>query len=129
MLIEMPFSPWQKWMFDFIKRIRNSGIVPVFAHMERYFEGSSFKYKKLFENECEIYMQFNSEVFLTWYGRGIVKKLLSIDGVKPVLGSDAHNMEERKPTIEKAQKIILKKFDGLFEKMQKNADCLLSGKC
>ena len=74
-------------------------------------------------------MQFNSEVFLTWYGRGIVKKLLSIDGVKPVLGSDAHNMEERKPTIEKAQKIILKKFDGLFEKMQKNADCLLSGKC
>ena len=129
MLIEMPFSPWQKWMFDFIGHIRSEGIVPLFAHMERYFEGGTFKYQKLFENEKEAYMQFNAEVFLSWFGRSIVKKLLSIEGVMPVLGSDAHNMNGRKPCIDKAEKIILKKFDGLYEKMKHNAAHLLSGNC
>ena len=128
-LLEMPFSPWQKWMFDFTEKIRQKGIVPVFAHMERYFEGSVFKYKKLFGNEKEIFMQFNAEVFLSWSGRGVVKKLLELDGVRPVIGSDTHNMTGRRPYMDKAQKNILKKFDGLFEKMEDNAAFLLSGKC
>ncbi len=128
MLLEMPFSPWQRWMFDFIKKIRRKGIIPVFAHVERYFEGGTFKYKKLFENEQEVYMQFNADAFLSWSGRGIVKKLLSIEGVRPVLGSDTHNLTGRRPYIDKAQRIILKKFDGLFGKMEYNAAFLLSGK-
>ena len=86
-LLEMPYSVWQQWMFDVVFKVQADGITPVIAHAERYCESLNlFKYKRFFEYE-NIYMQFNAESFLTMSGRRVVKAFADRD-VSMILGSE-----------------------------------------
>lgn len=109
-MLEMPFSPWQQWMFDVIKRTEAEGLTAVIVHPERYYEGKTlFKYKRFLEKE-DIYMQFNADSFLNIRTRSIIKKFLKNENVRPLLGSDAHGYEYRTPKIDQAKKKILSDF-------------------
>ena len=125
-LLEMPFFPWQQWMFDAVLRVRQMGYIPVIAHAERYAERMSlFKYNRFFEDDC-VYMQFNAHSFLSRFKRNIISELIK-KGASPVFGSDAHNLGVRKPCVDKAAKIIKSKFGGnLINRMDYNAEYLLS---
>lgn len=129
LLLEMPFGPWQQWMFDLIDEIKKRGITPVIAHAERYFEQSMFKYRRFFESGEPVYMQFNAESFTKFLQRRSIRRILK-ENVRPVIGSDAHNLESRCPKMDKAVKIIQsKRFDENFlNELENNAMCLLENK-
>lgn len=125
-LLEMPYGPWQKWMFDLICHIKSRGIIPVIAHAERYFEGSLYKYKRFFEADEAVYMQFNAESFVNIFQRRAVRQILT-ENVLPVLGSDAHDLKERRPKMDKARQKILSRFDKeLLSNAVNNARLLLN---
>lgn len=125
-LLEMPYGPWQQWMFDVVLRAEEMNLIPVIAHPERYYEGNSlFKYTRFFKME-KIYMQFNADTFLSMRGRGTVKKILKNETVLPIMGSDAHNKTWRKPKIEAANKKILRCFgEEIYRKFENNAKIIL----
>ncbi len=112
-LFEMPFAPWQKWMFDVFHKAEKNGFSCIVAHAERYTDGRSlFKYNRFFELE-NTYIQINADSFFSLFRRRIIKKFIK-KGAKILLGSDAHDTEVRKVEIERAGKIILSKFGEKF---------------
>ena len=125
-LLEMPYGPWQQWMFDVVLRAEKMNLIPVIAHPDRYYEGDSlFKYTRFFKME-KIYMQFNADTFLSMRGRRAVKKFLKNEAVMPILGSDAHNKTWRKPKIEAANKKVLSHFgEEIYQKFKNNAKIIL----
>lgn len=129
LLLEMPFGPWQQWMFDLIDEIKKRGITPVIAHAERYFEKSMFKYRRFFESGEPVYMQFNADSFAKILPRRIIRHMLK-ENVRPVIGSDAHNLGSRSPKMDKAEKVIRSRWfdEGFAEALENNARLLLANK-
>lgn len=103
-LLEMPFSPWQKWMFDAVDKLENAGLTVLIAHPERYYESKSlFKYRYFLKKE-KVFMQFNADSFLKLKDRRAVKRILKNKNIVFVLGSDAHGIKRRKPKVDKAMR-------------------------
>ncbi len=90
-----------------------AGYYPIIAHVERY--GCLHKKEKLVEELTKLgaYIQVNTETFLGGIFDGYTKyayKLIN-HGLVHFLGTDAHNMDSRKPVMEKAIKVLKKKAD------------------
>ena len=80
MLIEPPmFSEWTDWVYNSIRKLRDLGIEPIIAHIDRYNE----KYlKRLFENDY-VY-QINVSALTTFSGRRKINRFIGYHSV--VLG-------------------------------------------
>ena len=101
LLLELPFGPWDGMLFRDISAIANvRGIIPVIAHVERYM---SMQPSKILQRlwEQDVLFQVNAESLLTWHTRGKVKMLLA-EGAVQLLGSDCHNLTNRKPNLAQA---------------------------
>lgn len=109
LLVEMPFS---KWSGSEIKEVlslnENLGVIPVLAHIERF-----FSYQKnldwIYEfKDAGILMQMNAEYILGTFSSFKAMKLIKNHAVD-FLGSDTHNTTDRKPNLGPAISKISKK--------------------
>ena len=104
-LVEMPFFKWDRGVIEDILDLKEKqGLNPIIAHIGRYARCVDEKtFDKLLSND--ILIQSNAEFFTD---RKASKKALQMleDGRIHILGSDCHNMGERKPDLGEAMEII-----------------------
>jgi len=127
-LLEMPYSYWYDAIFDEIyKIIVKRGLIPVIAHIERYFIKKTNKeqYSKLFV--MDIVLQFNAVSFCSFNSRKRVKNIMKDNYELPfVLGSDCHDLGYRKTLYKKACHSIIKSFgEDFFNNMILTAEKIL----
>lgn len=107
-LVEMPFSAWNDRMIDEVFSLQASfGLIPVLAHVERYYDNASLlKYKDLLLRE-DVLFQANAEGFLPFFGG---KRMLTMLKKQQIhfLGTDCHGMNRRVPNMGEAVKKIQK---------------------
>lgn len=108
-LVEMPFQKWNDKIIDeMLEMKRNLDVIPVLAHIDRYFSGQSGRMvKKLFVED--ILIQANAESFIERKSRKRMLKMIQSDMIDFV-GSDCHNMSVRLPNVGEASKIICEKL-------------------
>lgn len=105
LLLEMPFTSWSESMIAEVNEMARSHRVQlIMAHIERYY----FKQKISVWNEFlsrGILMQSNADFFLPfWEGRKALKLLR--EGRIHLLGTDCHNMTDRRPRMDEAVRRI-----------------------
>lgn len=100
LLLELPYDTWGSWVYREVERIiSNCAIKVVLAHPERYL-AMRWDKKKLFPfEEMGVIFQLNADDILEH--KRIVGSLLE-SGCQCVLGSDTHNMAERKNRMREA---------------------------
>lgn len=106
MLIEMPMKYWDNFAINRIETLKEKGIVPVIAHIDRYI-GFKKNIEKALSLEGVIY-QVNADAFFGFHRMRLIKKLLKL-GKTVVVGSDMHNMNERRSRFSEAYKKAIKK--------------------
>lgn len=111
MLLEMPCSPWTESMYREIEAIRTKqGITPIIAHIDRYIGPfRTFGIPKRLE-DLPVLVQANAEFFLSRVSAGMAMRMLQQDRIH-LLGSDCHDLKQRKPNLEMALTAIEKRLD------------------
>ncbi len=107
LLLEMPFETWNRSVIREVKGLALSGKVRILiAHLERYYSDQP---EKVWDDFLEqgIMMQANAEFFLSLMTRRKAIRLLK-EGRIHVLGTDCHNMKNRRPRMDDAVKRIEK---------------------
>ena len=96
-------------MTNLLNLVDNIGIIPIIAHVERYF--GSRKYRKFlkFLKKEEIIVQINASSFCENIFDRAIHKIFKY-GIKTVIATDAHSLEERPPKMTEAFKIIRNKY-------------------
>lgn len=107
------------------------GIIPVIAHIERYYNQKGFKKLKALVKEGMCIAQLNaSSLFIPIFKKAALK-LLKEDLIY-VIASDTHSHDVRPPEIEKAFKFIEEKYgSSRVEKYKRNSEKIcnkISGK-
>ncbi len=108
-LIEMPFDQWTSKERDVLSDIKDLGLRPILAHVERFI--SYQKNKSAWDDilDMGLIYQFNCEDLLSFIRRGKVLKLIdSLDNV--ILGSDCHNITTRVQNLQDGRSVIEKKL-------------------
>lgn len=106
LLLELPYTEYRPWMLAEIENIAygNPSVTPILAHIERYLPlYKAADYESLFSME-RVVLQCNTRVFASRRSRRFFKRCMQT--LPLVLGSDAHNMGERKPQFSAAEKYI-----------------------
>ncbi len=101
MLLEMPFGVWDDFAIKRVLLVRDSGITPILAHIERYigFRGNK---KRALSLDGVIY-QVTADTFLHFGTRRFSESLIR-SGRKVVVGSDMHDPYIRKSRMGEAYK-------------------------
>lgn len=127
-LIEMPFAKWTDRMYDELDGIyHNLGLVPVIAHIERYI--NIFTANRVMKQlkELNVRIQANAEFFIDSKTRNLALKLLKNSDIN-ILGSDCHNLEDRKPNLAQAEEIICSRLgQAAIENIDLTGKDILSG--
>jgi protein-tyrosine phosphatase len=105
LLLELPVQRWDRFLFDQIYAIPQlTGLVPVIAHLERYFVGQS---RNNLETLCSMGfpVQISGRALLRLSGRARALGALR-DGKAQLLISDCHSMPSRPPELAPAMRVI-----------------------
>ncbi len=98
-MVEMPMSPWTKAMYRELEDIYvKQGLVPIIAHVDRYIR--PFQTYSIPENlsKLPVLVQANASFFLRFSTKRMALRMLKEDKIH-LLGSDCHNILERKPNL------------------------------
>lgn len=110
MLLEMPFCEWSTLTMREVRSlITNRGITPIIAHIDRYFPYHQKKREIEELLDLGVVIQTNAEALLDNSTKRAVLKLLRERKIH-LLGSDCHNMAERKPNLDGAIEVIEKEI-------------------
>ena len=104
-LIEMPMSVWTEEMYRELSEIHQRGIIPIIAHVDRYLR--PFAGREILRRlaQMPVMIQANADFFLKRSTAGTAMRLLKDDRIH-LLGSDCHNMENRRPNLDAALQTI-----------------------
>ena len=106
-LLELPYGDYARWMSEEIYNIAcETGLTPVIAHVHRYTHWYS-KEEMTEILDTQAVFQVNAEAFEKMKSRRYVNKLIK-NGIRPVFGSDAHNIDLRRPNFD----LLKKKVSG-----------------
>lgn len=124
-LIEMPPAPWSDALYRELADIREKrGLIPVIAHMDRYIGRLRTFGIPARLQELPVLVQANASFFLGRSSQAM--GLLKADRIQ-LLGSDCHNLTDRAPNLEEAQKHIMKKLGpGAIERIRVWEDTVFS---
>lgn len=109
-MIEPPLTPWSERVFRELEGVVfQQGMVPIVAHIDRYVR--PFRTYKIPERlaEMSVLVQASGEFFLTKRTKNMALRMLK-KGQIHLLGSDAHNMENRVPNLGPAAELIRSKL-------------------
>ena len=127
MLVEMPFCPWTERMLADLFEVRSQrGIQPIVAHVERYL---SFQDRDIVSRLCDegCWIQTNASFFSRWQTARKAIAMLRREEIH-FIGSDCHDMHQRKPNIsEAAAKITRKLGPGGMDFLLEMKEMLLGG--
>ncbi len=128
-LLELPFTTvWTSRLIDKVADfIYETGYTPIIAHAERYLEVNKRPslVAELVKMGCLI--QVNASSFLNKAERGLAFALLK-RGFVHCIGSDAHNVSDRKPQMEEAKTAIENaKLSEAWERTQAIAQKIIAG--
>lgn len=121
-LIEMPYSDWDKQVVDdVISIIDNTGLTPILAHIDRYWDKNT---KEHFERflDAGILMQLNVSSFEGFWEKRRFIKMIE-EGRAHLIGSDCHNMIRRVPNLACGFELLEKK--GLVSIVEANETMVL----
>lgn len=109
LLVEMPAAPWTEAMYAELQQLCHRGFVPIIAHIDRYIRpfktyGIPAKLEKL-----PVLVQANGEFFLQPDTVSMAMKMLKAGQIH-LLGSDCHNLTDRKPNLGDAVEVIQRKL-------------------
>lgn len=126
-LIELPFEFWNEWIYEELYQLSvKHKLRPIVAHLDRYIttiRNISFVEKLL---KKDVLIQINAGALLNFSSRNIVKAFLKRDAFT-VIGSDCHNSVDRKCEIEKACRVIEKKFGtDVLNRIHENGERILN---
>ena len=122
MLIELPYVKWDSWIYDELFKISLKGINIIIAHIDRYTHMiEEADMIKLIEMGFKL--QGNVDKLGGFLRKSSVEKLMK-KGIIYCIGSDCHNMTNRKPcmkeAVERITKLAGKEFvDKLMRKSEK----------
>lgn len=109
-LIEMPPAPWPECVYRELEKIwLLQGIVPVLAHIDRYISPLRTYHIPARLAKLPVLVQANASFFLDRRTAGMAMRLLKADRIH-ILGSDCHNVMDRRPELGKALVRIRKKL-------------------
>ena len=119
LLVEMPFSQWSGYTYRSLSRLSSERrIVPVIAHIERYFDSKNDADKILRLKEAGALIQTNSSFIIERATRRKALNLLKKEEIS-FLGSDCHNLTTRPPDIGNGIEIAFGKLGGrMFEELE-----------
>ena len=128
-MIEMPHSPWTAGMFRELEDIqRKQGLTPIIAHVDRYI--SPFRTHQIPERleQMPVKVQANASFFFRRSTRSMAIKMLR-KGQIHLLGSDCHNLIDRKPNLEQEVRLIEQRLgQGWIEEMEYHQNEVLCGR-
>lgn len=109
-LIELPFTYLNDWVYSEMYNLSmRYGVDIVLAHIERYV-GKRNDFSKLEPFfDLDLTMQVNADTFIDRKFKKIVKELMA-RGKVDVIGSDFHNLSKRISNMDKAARVISKKY-------------------
>lgn len=114
MLIEMPYCSWSSIdKKELLSMIFIRGIKPIIAHVDRYF--GCRKNVDMIEELMDFgaVAQINSECLISDIQKKRALKLIK-ERKAVLLGSDCHNMHDRRPNLDKAYAAIEKNLGKLY---------------
>ena len=125
-MVEPPLAPWPERIYRELEGIvLQQGLLPIVAHIDRYVR--PLRTYKIPERlaELPILVQASGQFFLEKKTRNMALRMLS-KGRIHLLGSDAHNMEDRAPNLGPAVAAIKAKLGepGLENIRECQALCL-----
>lgn len=124
-LLEMPYEKWKYDTFDEIYNITQLGFKPIMAHLDRFLDQEHL-FGELYA--LDLLYQINSCAFLDKNTRKMMVRLFEKNAVH-ILGSDTHNLSDRKPDMAAAYEVLGKKFGSEFvEFVEKNGRNILKNK-
>lgn len=110
LLLEMPFVTWNNHILDEVEDIiYNRSLKVIIAHIERYIDlqrGTDNINSLLALNPL---VQMNGEFINSLFTRKKALNFINNDIVQ-LIGSDCHNMDNRRPNLDKAYEFIEKKL-------------------
>lgn len=109
-LIEMAAAPWTEDVYRELEAIwQKRGIVPIIAHIDRYI--GPFRTHRIPQRlaALPVFVQANADFFLDRSTAAMALKMLKADQIQ-LLGSDCHNMSDRKPNLAEAMDRIRRKL-------------------
>ncbi len=106
-LVELPTSSSidKSVLRDITDLYDNLGLVPIIAHIERYFERSGFRELSHLVASGAALSQINAQAVLSREQGKICKKLIK-RGLVTFVATDAHSIERRPPMLEPALALI-----------------------
>ena len=127
-LVEMPPVPWTPEMYRELENIRTQrGLVPIVAHLDRYI--GRFHTHGIPERlaELPVLVQANAEFFTERSTTSMALRMLRKNQIH-LLGSDCHNLTDRKPDLGAALKVIQKRLgDTSLDEIRKSQRFVLQG--
>ncbi len=105
-LVELPMGKWNESMYRELKNIHTmQGLVPIVAHVDRYM--TPYRSYGIPEKlaELPVLVQANAEFFTEKSTAKKARKLLAKDMIH-LLGSDCHNLTDRRPNLGDALEAI-----------------------
>lgn len=109
LLVEMPQAPWTDGMYEELQALRNRGIVPIIAHVDRYIRPFRTHGIPARLAGLPVLVQANAAFFLSHDTAGMAMKMLKAGQIH-LLGSDCHNLTSRKPNLGPALELIQQKL-------------------
>lgn len=127
LLLELPNNCINSRLFDDISTLkRDLDIIPIIAHVERYYRYKGFKKLIEFATYYRIPLQINATSVAERPYNRITHKLLKMGYVK-YLGTDAHSVDVRPPQMDIAINKIEQKYgNAVAKKLIENSKRLLS---
>lgn len=122
LLLELTDHNINEDLFEDLNLLLNEQkIIPIIAHIERYYRAKNFKKLLKFVLSNNIPVQINASSLLVFGMRRTVKKILTSNAFC-VLATDAHSIDERPPMLKEAFNIIEKKMGAEYhQKLRDNA--------
>ncbi len=126
LLLELTNDVICKKLFEDLKLLLENDIVPIIAHIERYWGAKNYRKLLKFIKEEKILTQINASSVLEKNGYKFVKRLIKKD-IVTFIASDTHSLEERPPQMSEALEVLLSDFGKEYtENLVNNSSMLLS---
>ena len=126
-LLEMPFTSWENSAVDHIINLANRGIIPVLAHFERYikYRGNMPKIREMMR--AGVVVQRNCDYLNKVLTKGKALRLIKKGSIF-ALGTDCHNLGDRKPDFEGIESLLSKKLDKMtYDRFTRRQSSFIKG--
>ncbi len=125
-LVEMPHTVWTERHYrELVGIYQKCGLTPVIAHIDRYISPLQTRGIPEALEQLPVLVQANASFFTQGFTRRMALRLLR-KGRIHLLGSDCHNLTDRKPNLSEATQIIRKHLgDGALKRIAQYEDQVL----